>query len=93
MKKVMEKEIVLCREEEGEVLSYPTLWDAYRGFKEVRRWDKEVGFNCPASEYYWIFRTNNPDGTPRTEQEIKFYVRNNKMYYKMIGGVTRYEKV
>ena len=88
----MKKEIVLCREEEGEVLSYPTLWDAYRGFKEVRRWDKESGFNCPASEYYWIFRVTKDDGTS-TEQEIKFYVRKGKMYYKMIGGVSRYEEV
>lgn len=88
----IKKEIVLYRDEEGEVLSYPTLWDAYNGFKEVRRVDKEEQMGIAANEYYWLFRVTYEDGT-ETEQEIKFYVRKNKMYYKMIGGITRYEKV
>lgn len=88
----MKKEIVLYREDEGEILSYPTLWDAYRGFKEVRRVDKEEKMCIAAKEYYWIFRVTKEDGT-QTEQEIKFYVRNGKMFYKMVGGITRYERV
>ena len=90
--KAIKKEIVLCREDEGEVLSYPTLWDAYEGFKEVRRVDKEEKMGIAANEYYWIFRAEFEDGSS-TEQDLKFYVRNNKMYYKMLGNVTSYERI
>lgn len=88
----MKKEIVLQRDDESDIISYPTLWDAYRGFQEIKRLDKEEKTGIAASEYYWIFRVTNEDGTG-WEQEIKFYVRRNKMYYKLVGPVTTYEKV
>jgi len=93
MQKIMEKEIVLCRDDGDDIISYPTLWDAYRGFKEIKRQDKEEHTGISPSEYYWIFRVNDKEGMPITEQNIKFYVRNNKMYYKLYGHVTHYEKV
>lgn len=83
MAKVINKDIVLYRDEEGEVQRFKTLWEAYEGFKEVRKCDKEEHMGIAANEYYWIFEVTYDDNT-YTEQEIKFYVRNNKMYYKFI---------
>ena len=92
-KEILKKEIVLCRDEEDDIISYPTLWDAYRGFQEIKRLDKEEHTGISPSEYFWIFRINDENGMPIREQEVKFYVRNNKMYYKLIGPITQYEKV
>ena len=81
--KIISKDIVLYREEEGEVQRYKTLWDAYRGFKEVRRSDKEERMGIDAKEYYWIFEVTYDNNT-FSEREIKFYVRNGKMFWKYI---------
>ena len=83
MANVVSKDIVLYREEEGEVQRYKTLWEAYKGFKEVRRCDKEEKMGIDAKEYYWIFEVTFDDNT-FTEREIKFYVRKGKMYWKYI---------
>lgn len=83
MKKVISKDIVLYGEEQGEVERYKTLWDAYYGYKEIRRTDKEENTGFDAKEYYWIFEVEFEDHSI-LEREIKFYVRNNKMYWKYI---------
>ena len=83
MANVVSKDIVLYREEEGEVQRYKTLWEAYKGFKEVRRCDKEEKMGIDAKEYYWIFEVTYDDNT-FTEREIKFYVRKGKMYWKYV---------
>lgn len=83
MAKIINKDIVLYRDEEGEVQRYKTLWEAYEGFKEVRRVDKEEHMGIAANEYYWIFEVTYDDHT-YTEQEIKFYVRKGKMYWRFV---------
>lgn len=83
MKKVISKDIVLYREEEGEVRRFKTLWEAYYGYKETRRVDKEERMGFGAEEYYWIFEVTFDDHTI-TEKEIKFYVRKGKMYWKYV---------
>ena len=76
----MNKEIVLYGEQEGFINSWPTLWDAYYGWQEVKRTNKE--FKIPKDKYYWQFEYDK-DGF-HYEQEIKFYVRNGKMFYKLL---------
>jgi hypothetical protein len=83
MKKVINKDIILYGEEQGEVVRYKTLWDAYYGYKEIRKQDKEENTGFDAKEYYWIFEVTFDDNT-FTEREIKFYVRKGKMYLKYI---------
>ena len=82
-KEVIEKAIVLYRDDEGEVMRFKTLWEAYEGYKDVRRCDKEEKMGIDAKEYYWIFEVTFDDHT-YTEREIKFYVRKGKMYWKYI---------
>lgn len=83
MSKVISKDIILYRDDEGEVMRYKTLWEAYEGFKEVRRMDKEEHMGINAKEYHWIFEVTYDDNT-FTEREIKFYVRNKKMYWRYL---------
>lgn len=77
---ITNKEIVLYGEEEGFVNSYPTLWDAYYGFKEIKEFNRRHG--ASKDNYYWQFEYTK-DGQIY-ERGIKFYVRNGKMYYKFI---------
>lgn len=83
MAKVIDKAIVLYGTEQGEVARYKTLWEAYNGYKDVRRCDKEENMGFDAKEYYWLFEVTYDDHT-FSERPLKFYVRNNKMYYKFI---------
>lgn len=76
----MNKEIVLYGEQEGYIKAYPTLWDAYRDWQEIKKQNKE--FKMQEDTYYWQFEYD-------TEKEhimrpIKFYVRKGKMFYKFI---------
>lgn len=77
----MKGEIVLYFED-SEVERYKTLWDAYRGFKEIRIVDNELKTGIKASDYNWEFEYEK-NGTLYC-QPIKFYVRRGKMYYKFI---------
>lgn len=76
----MNKEIVLYGEQEGYIQSYKTLWDAYRGWQEIKRQNKEM--KVAKDTYYWQFEYDK-DGY-HYQQEIKFYVRKGKMYWKYI---------
>ena len=75
----MNKEIVLYGEEQGYVNSYKTLWDAYEGFKEIKKQDKKENIE---DNYYWMFEYDKDN--IHYERKIKFYVRNKKMFWKYI---------
>ena len=83
MTSIIDKSIVLYRDEEGEVQRFNTLWEAYEGFKEIRKCDIRERMGIEAKEYYWIFEVTYDDNT-FSEREIKFYVRKGKMYWKFI---------
>lgn len=74
------KIVLYC--EGSEVKSYSSLWEAYTGFKEIRRVDKEYRNGFKASDYNWEFeyKKNNI----LYSRPIKFYIRKGKMYYKFI---------
>lgn len=72
-------EIVLYGEESGEINSYPTLWDAYRGLKEIKKFDKE---NRIEDKYYFMHEYEK-DGA-LYQGEIKIYRRGNKIFYKYV---------
>lgn len=77
--KVIEKAIVLYGEEQGEITSFSTLWEAYKEFKEIKREDKHYNIK---DTYYWQFEYIK-DGVCYA-RPIKFYVRKNKMYWKYV---------
>lgn len=77
--KKSENLIVLYGEYSGEVSSYPTLWDAYRGLKEIKKSDKENGIE---DDYYFMHEYEK-DGA-LYQSEIKIYKRGNKIYYKYV---------
>ena len=80
----MNKEIVLYGENQGFIQSYPTLWDAYRGLKEIKKQDKIENIT---DDYYFQFEYDK-EGF-HYQREIKIYVRNNKIFYK---DYNHYEK-
>lgn len=77
--KIFNKDLVLYGEGQGEVLRCKTLWEAYNTFKEIKKEDKR---NKLKDEYYWTFEVEYLDYIE--VRNIKFYVRNNKMFYKFI---------
>lgn len=78
MKKKINR-IVLYGEDSDEVNSYPTLWDAYRGLKETKKFDKENGFE----DKYYFMHEYEKDGA-LYQREIKIYRRGNKIFYKYV---------
>lgn len=74
-----ENKIVLYGEDSGELASYKTLWDAYRGAKNIKETDREYGIE---DKYY--FTHEYVKGNFIYEREIKIYRRKNKIFYKYV---------
>ena len=74
----MNSEITLYGKEQGYIESYKTLWEAYESFKDIKRQDQIENIKDNYEWYFEYDKENNHYMIP-----IKFYVRNNKMYYKL----------
>lgn len=70
---------MLYGEDSDEVNSYLTLWDAYRGLKETKRFDKENGYE---DKYYFVHEYE--ENGVLYQRKIKIYVRGKKIFYKYI---------
>lgn len=77
----MKGKIVLYYDNQ-EIQRFDTLWDAYKGYKNIRKTDLRNKIHVETKLYEWTFEYEKDDML--YVQPIKFYVRKNKMYWKFI---------
>lgn len=62
-------------DESGHMSNYPTLWDVYKGMREIKEFDKRHSIK---DNYHIIWCCKGID------REIKITRRGNKLYWKVV---------